>query len=142
MSKSTANAHWKGTLKEGSGEMSFTGYKGPYNFASRFEDGKETNPEELVGAALAGCYSMFLSALLSKEELNPESIETTAEVELGKDDTGPHIAKISLDCKVKCKGLGNDKLQELAATAKANCPISRLYQGGSASITVNTTLES
>lgn len=140
MSKSTANAHWKGTIKEGSGEMSFTGYKGPYNFASRFEDGKETNPEELVGAALAGCYSMFISALLSKEELNPESIETTAQVELEKDDTGPHIAKITLHCKVKCQDLSNDKLQEVAATSKANCPVSRLYQGGSASINVNAEL--
>lgn len=141
MSQSTANAYWKGTLKEGSGEMSFTGYKGPYNFASRFEDGKETNPEELVGAAHAGCYSMFLSALLSKEDMNPDSIETTATVTLDKDDSGPHIAKIALNCKVKCEGLGNDKLQELAKAAKENCPISRLYQGGTAKIEVNTALE-
>lgn len=135
-----ANAHWKGTLKEGKGEMSFTGFEGPYNFASRFEDGKETNPEELVGAAHAGCYSMFLSALLSKEDFKPDSIETSAEVKLDKDDTGPHIASITLTCKVKCEGLGNDKLQELAKAAKANCPISRLYDGGTAKIEVNTTL--
>lgn len=135
-----ANAHWKGTLKEGKGKMSFTGFEGPYTFASRFEDGKETNPEELVGAAIAGCYSMFLSALLSKEDLNPDSIETTAEVALDKDDSGPHIASIKLNCKVKCEDLGNDKLQELAKAAKENCPVSRLYSGGTAKIEVNTTL--
>lgn len=140
MSGSKANAHWKGTLKEGSGEMSFTGYKGPYNFASRFEDGKETNPEELIGAAHAGCYSMFLSALLSKEDLKPESIETAAEVTLGKDDTGPHIASITLNCKVKCEGIDDSKLQELAKAAKENCPVSRLYNGGTAKIEVNTSL--
>jgi osmotically inducible protein OsmC len=135
-----ANAHWKGTLKEGKGKMSFTGYEGPYTFASRFEDGKETNPEELIGAAHAGCYSMFLAALLSKEELNPDSIDTTAEVTLDKDDTGPHIAFITLNCIVKCAGIEKEKLQKLAKTAMENCPVSRLYKGGTAKIEVNTTL--
>ena len=65
MKKSNANAVWNGTLKEGKGTFSFTGYEGPFTFASRFESGEETNPEELVGAAQAGCYSMFLSALIT-----------------------------------------------------------------------------
>lgn len=107
--------------------MNFTGYAGPFTFASRFEDGEETNPEELVGAAHAGCYSMFLSALISGQELTPESIETTATVELGKDDTGPVITSIALSCRVKCEGLSQEKFDELTAAAKAKCPISRLY---------------
>ena len=70
MSTRTANAVWNGTLKEGKGTMNFSDYNGPFTFASRFEDGEGTNPEELVGAAHAGCYSMFLSALLSNNDFN------------------------------------------------------------------------
>ena len=77
---------WNGTLKEGKGNMDITGYSGPFTFASRFENGKGTNPEELVGAAQSGCYSMFLSALISGEGLNPASIETEAAVTLGEVD--------------------------------------------------------
>ena len=73
MSINKANAIWNGTLKEGKGEMKFSNYTGPFTFASRFEEGDGTNPEELVGAAHAGCYSMFLSALISGEELTPDS---------------------------------------------------------------------
>jgi osmotically inducible protein OsmC len=83
-----AKAQWNGTLKEGNGTMNFSNYSGPFTFVSRFEEGEGTNPEELVGAAQAGCYSMFLSALISGENLSPESIETTATVTLGSDDTG------------------------------------------------------
>ena len=127
MSVRTANARWNGTLKEGNGVMKFSNYEGPYTFKSRFEEGDGTNPEELVGAAHAGCYSMFLSALISGNGLTPDSIETTAKVHLGKDDTGPVITTIELDCQVTCEGLSQEKFDELAATAKANCPISRLY---------------
>jgi len=140
MKESQAKAKWNGTLKEGKGKMSFTGYEGPYTFASRFENGKETNPEELVGAAQAGCYSMFLSALISGEGLNPESIETTATVSLGGDDTGPKIEKIKLDCKVKCEGLAQDKFDELAQASKEKCPISRLYAGGTAVVELEAEL--
>ena len=73
MSINKANAIWNGTLKEGKGEMKFSNYTGPFTFASRFEEGDGTNPEELVAAAHAGCYSMFLSALISGEELTPDS---------------------------------------------------------------------
>lgn len=140
MKNSNAKAVWNGTLKEGKGKMSFTGYEGPFTFASRFENGKETNPEELVGAAQAGCYSMFLSALISGEGLNPESIETTATVSLGGDDTGPKIENILLDCKVKCEGLSKDKFNELAQASKEKCPISRLYAGGTAVVELKAEL--
>ena len=126
MSKRTANAQWRGTLKDGSGKMNFSDYSGPFTFASRFEEGKGTNPEELVGAAHAGCYSMFLSALISGEELVPESVSTKATVHLGKDDTGPVITTIELSCEVSCDGLSEEKFRELASAAKEKCPISRL----------------
>ncbi len=140
MSQRNASAIWKGTLKEGNGKMSFTDYQGPFTFASRFEEGDGTNPEELVGAAIAGCYSMFLAALISNNDLTPDSIETEAKVTLEKDDTGPCITSIRLDCKAKCDGLSQEKFDELTAQAKKNCPISRLYQGGTADIELNAQL--
>ena len=126
MSTRTAKAKWNGTLKDGAGTMNFSDYSGPYTFASRFEEGKGTNPEELVGAAHAGCYSMFLSALIGGENLNPESVETTAKVTLGKDEIGPVITTIELVSEVKCEGLSQEKFEELSLAAKAKCPISRL----------------
>ena len=140
MSVRSANAQWNGTLKEGQGVMSFSDYNGPYTFASRFEEGDGTNPEELVGAAHAGCYSMFLAALLSNNDLNPDSVSTTASVTLGKDDTGPCITNIKLVCQVSCQGVSQELFDELAQTAKANCPISRLYSGSTASIDLEATL--
>ena len=123
----TANARWNGTLKEGNGMMNFSNYSGPYSYLSRFEEGDGTNPEELVGATIAGCYSMFLAALISGENLMPESVQTNAKVHLEQDDIGPFIKTIELDTKVKCEGLSYDKFEELAAAAKEKCPISRLY---------------
>ena len=123
-----ATAAWKGTLKEGNGLMKSGGghFEGPFTLASRFEEGKGTNPEEMIGAALAGCYSMFLSALLSKEEFNPTHIETTATVHLGKDDSGPLITKIELEMEAVVPGLKQGQFMELAEKAKAGCPISRV----------------
>lgn len=131
---------WTGTLKGGKGNMSITGYDGPFTFASRFENGKGTNPEELVGAAQSGCYSMFLSALISGEGLTPENIETEAAVTLGELDGGPAITKIVLTNVTKCDGLSQDKFAELAEAAKVNCPISRLYAGGTAEIVLDAKL--
>jgi osmotically inducible protein OsmC len=122
-----AKAEWKGTLKEGSGTMQFSNYDGPFSFASRFEEGEGTNPEELVGAAQAGCFSMFLSALISGENITPESIRTSATVHLEKDDIGPVISTIELSCEVKCDGISPEKFQDLASIAKERCPVSRLY---------------
>lgn len=133
-----AKAEWNGTLKEGNGTMNFSNYSGPFTFMSRFEEGKGTNPEELVGAAQAGCYSMFLSALIGGENLTPESIQTTATVHLEKDDIGPVISTIELDCQVKCDGLSQEKFDELAASAKEKCPVSRLF--ASADIKLNARL--
>ncbi len=135
MSVRTAKSIWNGTLKDGKGTMSFSNYNGPYTYVSRFEEGPGTNPEELIGAAHSGCYSMFLSALISGEKLAPESVETTASVHLGKDDKGPLITTIELDCKVKCEGLSQEKFNELAAAAKAGCPISRLVAAADIKLT-------
>jgi lipoyl-dependent peroxiredoxin len=131
---------WNGTLKDGKGTMSITGYNGPFTFATRFENATGTNPEELVGAAQSGCYSMFLSALISGEGLNPESIETEASVTLGKLDGGPAITNIKLVSVVKCAGLSQEKFKELAEAAKVKCPISRLYAGGTATIELEAKL--
>lgn len=128
MATRQATSKWNGTLKEGNGVMTYGAFKGPFTFASRFEEGKGTNPEELVGAAISGCYSMFLAALLGGENFTPTSIETTASVHLG-DENGPKITSINLDCKAVVPGLDADKFIELAQTAKQKCPISRLYTG-------------
>jgi osmotically inducible protein OsmC len=131
---------WNGTLKEGKGNMDITGYSGPFTFASRFENGKGTNPEELVGAAQSGCYSMFLSALISGEGLNPASIETEAAVTLGEVDGGPAITNIKLSTVVKCDGLSQEKFDELSVAAKEKCPISRLFAVGTATIELDAKL--
>ena len=128
MAMRQASAKWQGTLKEGNGKMKFGVYEGPFSFVSRFEEGEGTNPEELVGAAYAGCYSMFLSALISGENLTPTSVETTASVHLGDDD-GPKITSIDLVCEAVVPGLDEEKFAELAQTSKEICPISRLDAG-------------
>ena len=121
--------------------MRFTGYEGAYTFASRFESGMGTNPEELVGAAHAGCFSMYLSLLLTGEGLNPASIDTTAQVTIANDDSGPHITTITLQCNVKCDGLDEAKLKELAATTKEKCPISLVCRRHGQDHCRNRTLE-
>ncbi|MBI5301124.1 MAG: OsmC family protein [Chloroflexi bacterium] len=117
-----AQAVWTGTLREGSGTMKFANYNGPYTWASRFESGAGTNPEELVGAAHAGCYSMFLSSLITKAGFKPTRIQTTATVHL---EEGPTITKIELNTDAHVPELDPAKFQELAAQAKANCPVSK-----------------
>jgi osmotically inducible protein OsmC len=119
-----AEAIWQGTLKEGSGVMKLGSglYEGPYTYASRFEEGKGTNPEELIGAAHAGCYSMFLSALLTNNGTPPKRVHTTATVHL---TAGPTVSKIELVCRADVDGVSQEKFTELAAAAKANCPISK-----------------
>jgi osmotically inducible protein OsmC len=140
MTTRSASAEWKGTLKEGTGKFSTESkvVKGPYTFASRFETKPGTNPEELVAAAHAGCYSMFLSALLSKEKLTPTRINTTSSVTLGSDEKGPKITGIHLECTAKVSGITKADFRKLALQAKAKCPISRLYKG--TKITLTATL--
>ncbi|NGN96760.1 OsmC family peroxiredoxin [Grimontia sp. S25] len=131
-----ANAVWEGTLKSGKGVMKYGDVTGPFTFASRFEHGEGTNPEELIGAAHAGCYSMFLSALLSEKGLVP-TISTQAKVHLGDDD-GPKITLIELESEVSADGLEESLLQELGSLAKQKCPVSRLVTG--AEVTLQLTL--
>ena len=128
MATRKATAKWNGTLKEGNGIMKYGNFEGPFTFASRFEDGKGTNPEELVGAAHSGCYSMYLAAILSADNFPPTSIKTSASVHLGEDD-GPKITSIDLDCEAEVPGLKADQFAQYAQTAKEKCPISRLFAG-------------
>ncbi len=131
-----AQSKWEGTLKQGKGVMQYGDVTGPFTFASRFEHGPGTNPEELLGAAHSGCFSMFLSALLSEQGFVP-TITTTAKVHLGEDD-GPKITKIELLSSVSADGLTDDVLQIHGATAKQRCPVSRLFAG--TEITLSMTL--
>ncbi|MEZ4767294.1 MAG: OsmC family peroxiredoxin [Caldilineales bacterium] len=120
----TSEAVWNGTLKEGSGTMKLASgrYEGPYTWASRFADETGTNPEELIGAAHAGCYSMFLSALLTNNETPPVHIHTTAAVHL---TAGPTISRIDLVCKADVPNITAERFAEIAAEAKAKCPVSK-----------------
>ena len=127
--KRKATAVWKGGLKDGKGTVSTESgvlSNTQYSFGSRFETGTGTNPEELVAAAHAGCFSMALSAELGKANLTPESINTTATVTLEMLETGPTITSIHLDTTVKIPGAGKFALEKAANAAKAGCPISRL----------------
>jgi osmotically inducible protein OsmC len=138
----SASAIWHGGLKDGKGTISTqssTLHDTQYSFATRFESGVGTNPEELIAAAHAGCFSMALSAQLTEAALPPDSIETTAVVTLDmKAPEGPTITKIHLTTKAKVPGITADKFHELANAAKAGCPISRLLKA--AEITLDATL--
>ncbi|MCB0032606.1 MAG: OsmC family peroxiredoxin [Anaerolineales bacterium] len=131
MTVRSSHAVWEGTLKEGQGSMKVGAghYEGPFTYASRFESGDGTNPEELIGAAHAGCYSMFLSALLSNNGFAPTKISTTADVHLGRDDAGPAITKIVLTCEATVPDLTAEQFADFAAKAKAGCPISKALGG-------------
>jgi len=123
-----SSAVWQGTLKEGAGTMKLGSgaYEGPFTFASRFEHGPGTNPEELIGAAHAGCFSMFLSALLTGAGFTPTRIATTATVHLGD---GPTITLIELETQAEVPNLTEAALQEHAEAAKKNCPVSKALAG-------------
>jgi len=136
MATRKATARWNGTLKEGNGVMKYGDFEGPFTFASRFEEGKGTNPEELVGAAHSGCFSMYLAAIMSGDNLSPKSVKTTASVHLGDDD-GPKITSIDLDCEAEVPGLDADKFAQYAQTAKEKCPISRLFAGTRLNLSAN-----
>ena len=128
----TATAIWTGTLKEGNGKIS-TPASGilqgaPYSFLTRFENGKGTNPEELIGAAHAACFAMAVSAQLSTMNFTPQTIQITATVSLEKLDAGWTISKIHLDLNARIPGITQAALESVAASAKANCPVSRLFK--------------
>lgn len=124
----TAEAEWKGDLKNGKGTLKVESgaFEIPYNSASRFETGKLTNPEELIGAAHAGCFSMALSNELASAGHEPKSVQTKAEVKLEMKDSGPEITKIRLISKANVPGIEKDTFMEIANGAKENCPISKV----------------
>ena len=136
----SASAVWRGSLKEGKGTISTqsgTLKETQYSFAARFESGVGTNPEELIAAAHAGCFTMALSAELGKANFTPESIETSAVVTLDLHGT-PTVTKIHLTTKAKVPGIEKAKFDEIANGAKAGCPISRLL--AAVEITLDATL--
>lgn len=134
---SKATAEWKGSLKEGSGEVGFTGFKGGYTFASRFETGKGTNPEELIAAGHASCYSMQLSGLLTANHTPPTAIATSAEVTI---EAGVGITGIVLTTEATVPGISDDAFQQIATKAKEICPVSRALAGVK-DITLRATLK-
>jgi osmotically inducible protein OsmC len=136
-----ASAEWRGSLKEGKGTIS--GESGaianlPYSFKTRFENEKGTNPEELIGAAHAGCFSMALSAQLGEAGITPESIRTTAAVTLEKVGEGFSVTAVHLDVVAKIPGADRGAFEKAANGAKAGCPISKLLN---AKITMEARLE-
>ncbi|MEU4419174.1 OsmC family protein [Actinoplanes sp. NPDC024001] len=137
----TASARWEGNLTEGSGTVKTGkgGYQGNYSFKSRFEEGEGTNPEELIAAAHAGCFSMAFSKGLADAGFTPTSVETTAKVHLDKGDAGFGVTRIDLETVGDVPGIDDAKFQELAEAAKENCPISQLLKPGAA-ISLNAKL--
>ncbi|MWJ27067.1 OsmC family protein [Halomonas sediminis] len=123
-----ATAHWEGSLKAGKGTVSTESGvldANPYSFGTRFEEEKGTNPEELIGAAHAGCFSMALSMILGEDGYEPTSIDTQAAVMLSKTDEGFEISKIHLKVKASISGISEDDFKKAAEAAKVNCPVSK-----------------
>src|SRR5205814_234435 len=122
-----SEAIWTGDLKSGKGEVHLGSgaYKGAYSFQSRFEDGAGTNPEELIAAAHAGCFSMALSAALGKAGHNPVSVKTSADVHLEKVGEGFGISRIQLTTEASVPGLDDAEFQKIAKAAKEGCPVSK-----------------
>jgi len=127
MAVRTASAVWLGNLREGKGTVALGSgaYEGPYSFASRFEEGKGTNPEELIGAAHAGCFSMALSAGLTKAGFAPKRIATSARVHLNKVGDGFKITKVELKTEAEIPGLAVEEFLAQAEAAKKGCPVSQ-----------------
>lgn len=128
-------------MPDGNGTMHMESgsFEGPYSYRSRFEEGDGTNPEELIAAAHAGCYSMAFSNVLDEEGYDPQSVDTTAEVTLRMLEDGPAITKIHLTATARVPGIDDDTFQELAEAAKSGCPVSKALAGSE--ITLDATLE-
>jgi lipoyl-dependent peroxiredoxin len=131
MPERSATARWEGGLQQGKGVMRFGGgaFEGQYSFSSRFEEGTGTNPEELIGAAHAGCFSMALSGGLERAGHTPNSIETTARVHLERGESGFRISRIELSTTADVPGIDAAAFDEQAEAAKANCPVSQALAG-------------
>jgi len=136
----TANARWEGGLKDGKGSMRLGGgaFEGQYSFSSRFEEGTGTNPEELIAAAHAGCFSMAFSAGLERAGFSPNSVETTATVHLSPADGGFKISRIDLVCSADVPGIEKDAFAQAAQAAKEGCPVSKAL--AAVEITLDATL--
>ncbi len=137
----SASAVWHGGLKDGKGRLSTqsgTLKEAQYSFSTRFENGVGTNPEELIAAAHAGCFTMALSAQLTDAKMVPDTLETSAVVTMEKTDDGPTVTKIYLTTRAKVPGAEKERFDELAKKAKEGCPISRLLKA--AEITLDAQL--
>ncbi|NGM18648.1 OsmC family protein [Roseomonas stagni] len=137
----SASAHWTGGGKDGTGSISSESgvlKEAPYGFNARFGDGRGTNPEELIGAAHAGCFTMALAFRLAKEGLTAESLDTTAKVAMEKEGEGFRIARVALTLRAKVPGTDEATFKALAEEAKAGCPVSKLLK---AEITLETHFE-
>jgi osmotically inducible protein OsmC len=139
--KRNANAQWQGGLQDGKGLISTESgvlERTQYSFGTRFEEGKGTNPEELIGAAHAGCFSMALSMMLGEEGLTADDIQTRADVSLEQDDSGFTITAIHLKVSATVPGADNETFQRAAENAKGGCPVSKLFN---ATITMDAKLD-
>jgi osmotically inducible protein OsmC len=125
----SANAEWIGNLTQGNGRMKLDAWEGPYSFASRFENGEGTNPEELIAAAHAGCFSMALSGVLGGAGFTPNAIRTTAKVSVEKIGDGFTITKSHLTTEGDVPGIDEETFRKYADEAKAGCPVSRALAG-------------
>jgi osmotically inducible protein OsmC len=141
MAARKAKARWDGTFREGSGTMAMSSgaYEGAYSAQSRFADGEGTNPEELIAAAHAGCFSMALSLALGEAGHPPESIETDATVHIVKQEQGFGISRIDLATRARVPGIDDDAFQRTAQAAKEGCPVSKAL--AAVEITLDATLE-
>ncbi len=131
-----AEAAWEGNLPKGKGTMKFGSgaFEGAYSFASRFEEGTGTNPEELIGAAHAGCFSMFLSAVLSEAGYVPNRIHTAATVHLEQVEGAPWITKIHLNCEADVPGVDQKTFADKIEASKTGCPVSKALKGVAISV--------
>ena len=139
--KKSASAHWSGDIKSGQGTVSTESgvlRESPYGFRSRFEDGPGTNPEELIGAAHAGCFTMALSLILGNADLKAAHMETSAEVTLDKDGDGFSITTVNLTCQAKVPGIDTAAFDQIAQATKQACPVSKVLK---ATITLDARLD-
>lgn len=141
MTTRKAEASWTGSLREGAGEIALESgaFRGPYTFKARFEQEPKTNPEELLGAAHAGCFTMALTALLARQQIAPTRIHTTAAVHLEPQAGGFSIPRIELTTRATVPGVTAEQFAALAADAKVNCPVSKALAG--VEITLDAALE-
>lgn len=129
-----AEAVWEGDLPTGNGTMKMANWEGPYSATSRFQDGSGTNPEELLAAAHAGCFSMAFSKVLADAGHTPKRIHTTARVHIDKQEAGYAITRVQLSTEADVPGIEAGAFREAAEQAKDNCPVSKLFQGAEISI--------